>query len=79
MYSEVTTVVAGAEEDREIFTDYAYEDHYLTDLENDAESTGYRIEVYRTEHDHHPDTDCECAQYVTDHRPFRVFNPGGRS
>lgn len=77
MYIEASTVVAGAEEDREVFTDYMLYEVWLDDVRADAYDTGYRIEVYEVEHDHPIGEDCECVQYLQDHRPAHVFNADG--
>ena len=79
-YADIHTVVAGAIEDEWVETDETMLTHRLIDLEEEAHSSGYRIDVYRIDHPHSTDVqECECAQHATDHHPYRTFNPDGNS
>lgn len=73
-YVTITVVVAGALELEEDFFDYALAEQAIRDAAEAAEGDGYRTEVYVLEHEHEPG-ECECAQFVTDHRPRWTF-PG---
>lgn len=77
MYADAWLVVAGAEEENRQFTDETLLNEWLGAVEAGAESDGYRAEVYMLWHEHDPNVECECAQYVTDHKPYRTFNPNG--
>ena len=62
------------------WTDETLLDEYVAGLEEDAQSTGYRYELYRVDHDHAQlvgDEECACVQYLQDHHPYRVFNADG--
>ena len=74
MYAELTVIVNGAVEEEATFTDETLVTEFLNDLEREAEGDGVRTEVHRLDHDHAPEVDCDCAQYATDHRPYRVFD-----
>lgn len=74
MYVEVSYIVDGAlEESVEIHDDLILRE-YLRDLADDAADHGYPAEVYVLQHDHEPGIECECVQYVQDHRPVHTFN-----
>ena len=77
MYAETTVVVAGAVDEQAFWTDETPLAEYLADLEADAQSDGYRYEVWVRYHEHNISDECECAQYEQDHRPTHVFNEDG--
>lgn len=79
MYAEFSIIVAGALDEEATFTDETLVDEFLAGLEQEAEGSGYRFEVYRIDHDHELGIECECVQFLTDHKPYRVFNPQGNS
>ncbi len=77
-YFTVETIVEGALQDSQTF--YEGEDkmrQYLLKVEADAKADGLRTEVYVLYHDHDESVECECAQYVTDHRPEFSYNTEG--
>lgn len=75
MYAEITVIVEGAVDEEFIATDETILSEQMRELEEEACDSGYTFEVHRQDHDHEQGIDCECAQYATDHRPYRVFNP----
>lgn len=79
MFVDVDMIVAGAVEETRTFTDQVLFDEWLDAVEKSAEASGYRTEVQALFHDHalKQDVSCDCSQYVTDHKPYRVFNPDG--
>ena len=78
MYADCTVIVAGAVEETATFADETLMNDWLKDIEDDAETSGYRIEVYVVWHDHDFDVEeCACVQYLTDHHPTYVYNPEG--
>ena len=75
MYTEATVIVNGGLEETAIFHDYLMLEDWLDGVEEDAEAHGYLTEVYFLEHGHSEDVaECECVQYLQDHRPSHVFN-----
>ena len=75
MYAVMTVIVEGALDTEEIFTDETMMHQRLAEIESDAADDGYRTDVYVLWHEcDRPDTECVCAQYVTDHRPYATFN-----
>lgn len=74
-YKEISVLVGGALDQTEIFS---YDDifevvrlyGFIADTQKAAEDTDERVELFEMSHDHEPDVDCECIQYVTDHKPF---------
>jgi len=73
MYTQVDVICEGALEESETFTDYLLLDEYLANLKTEAIGDGATLEVYILEHEHALDIECNCAQYVTDHRPSYVL------
>ena len=48
-------------------------DYWVDQVLADYQSVTDRRQVwaiYTIEHDHAPDLDCECVQYLTDHHPY---------
>jgi hypothetical protein len=74
MYAEVTVIIDGAVETEEIYHDQVFMDHCLESIAEDALGHGYPTEVYIMYHDHAFGMDCECIQYVADHRPVFQYN-----
>jgi hypothetical protein len=77
MYSEISVIVDGAEEEFETFGDEILLQEFIAEIERDQRGHGYRVEVYRYDHDHAippGDEECACRQYDTDHHPYRVFD-----
>jgi hypothetical protein len=72
-YADVSVVVDGALEEEHRFTDEALMTDYIRTVQDEAEGHGYRTEVFILEHDHEP-AECECIQYVQDHKPAYTFN-----
>lgn len=72
-YAEVSVVVDGALEESETFYDETPLSEYVESIRQEAEGHGYPTEVYVLYHDHSP-SECECAQYVTDHHPAYSWN-----
>lgn len=79
MYISTTVIVAGAIEQDTDYFDYALFDEVLRAWEEEAESSGYRVEIYTCEHEHPYNPECECIQYKQDHHPYRVFNENGNT
>jgi hypothetical protein len=73
MYAEVTVLVDGAVDEEATFSDEAMLNDFLASVERGAQADGIRAEVFVLFHDHSPG-DCECAQYVTDHKPYAVYD-----
>jgi hypothetical protein len=74
-YAEVTVIVDGAFEESETFHDEALLSHYIAAIQDEAEGHGYPTEVYVLWHEHDDEgEECECVQYVTDHRPYASWN-----
>jgi hypothetical protein len=73
MYAETSVIVDGALEESETFFDYALLDEYVDSVREDAEGHGYPTELYILWHDHKP-AECECIQYVQDHKPAHSWN-----
>ena len=74
MYAELTVIVDGAVEEEATFADETLVTEFLNGLEREAEGDGVRMEIHRLDHDHARGMDCDCAQYATDHHPYRVFD-----
>jgi hypothetical protein len=72
-YAEVTVIVDGALDQEITFTDETLMRDFIDKIREDAESDGYPTEVFVLYHEHEPG-DCECVQYVTDHRPAYAWN-----
>lgn len=74
-YKEISVLVGGALEQTEIFS---YDDilevakcyGFIAETQKEALESSERVELFEMTHEHEPDVDCECAQYVTDHNPF---------
>ena len=77
MYVTISTVVEGALESEENFFDYLLVSEHLREIAEDAESSGYTIEVYALEHPHDPAEECECIQYEQSLKPVITHNPDG--
>jgi hypothetical protein len=73
-YADVTVIVEGAVEEDSIFTDEVRLRKYIGQIEEQAKGDGYHTEVFILRHEHSPDVECECAQYVTDGRPAYEWN-----
>lgn len=75
MYSEVTVIVDGAQEEDETFTDYLLQEEFITKIGMDAVDHGYHTEVFVINHEHDmTDEECSCVQMLTDHSPYQEWN-----
>ncbi len=73
MYTEIWSVVEGAEDRFKSVEGDGYEEALALaqDLRAVSAVEGqYDWEVYVLRHDHADGIDCECVQYLTDHRPM---------
>jgi len=69
-YLDVDVIVEGALDENRIFTDQAEYDRWLEQCKLEVGDVGVWVEVYCTPHEHPLDEhDCECAQFLTDHKP----------
>lgn len=74
-YAEIYTIVDGAL-DREIeTTDYLLAGAFVADVAREA-TDGYETAVFVIMHEHEPG-ECECVQYLTDHKPTWTFPADG--
>lgn len=68
---EVTVVWEGAVDTQETFLDSNEDlvDVMIEAVQADAVDTQDLVEVFTLYHDHELTLECECVQFVTDHRP----------
>lgn len=72
-YADVTVLVDGELENDETFFDETLMREFFAEIESDAEGHGYPTAIYVVYHDHNH-RECECVQYLTDHKPAFTFN-----
>lgn len=74
MYYEVSVLVEGAlSEDRD-FDGWRQAWAYISSVRDAAPRHGKLTEVFVLEHQHAPQEECECGQYLTSHNPDYVWN-----
>ncbi len=71
-YISAELVVGGAHMEGIEFPDGEGFEEWLSGVQRDAadDPSGELTEVYVTEHSHAPEYECECAQYLLDHKPY---------
>lgn len=69
-FTDVTVVWEGAVDTQRIFGDdeTTAMDALIAGVKADAATTTDLVEIYSVYHDHDTDLDCECVQFLTDHR-----------
>ena len=69
-WAEASVVVEGALNELARFTDEALMQDWARQRISECEAKHLEARVYVLYHDHKPDVDCECVQYLTDHQPY---------
>lgn len=72
-YAEVSVIVDGALDEEATFYDETLMNDWLHHLKDESIGHGYPTEVYVRYHEHEL-SECECAQYETDHNPAYKWN-----
>jgi hypothetical protein len=72
VYAEVTLVVEGAVEEEMFFYDGALLQGWIDNVDQEQQAEGWSGYLTVLWHDH-PMGDCECVQYVQDHRPYKTW------
>lgn len=69
-YTDVTVIWDGAVSDEMTFTDDLAQDmlRFIAIVKSEARQVSEPVEIYTLHHDHEI-SECECVQFVTDHRP----------
>jgi hypothetical protein len=66
-YIEAELVVYGALDESNVFYTWAEFENYLKQVQQDESLSD--AELFILEHEHEP-SECECVQFVTNHRPY---------
>lgn len=74
-YTEADVIWDGALAESKVFPEDAPTgefDSWLADVKQEAadDTADSVVEVYTLFHDHDPELDCECSQFVTSHHPY---------
>jgi len=72
-YTEVYSVVQGAIDQEDFFQDHVDAEEWIRERAAEADADGLTTEVYTIRHDHDIETECECVQYLTSHKPDYTF------
>lgn len=69
-YYEITVLVGGAEEEVQQFEDGMEEEmvNFLDGIKQ--EDIEEKVEIFGLKHNHELGIECECIQFVTDHKPM---------
>lgn len=73
----LSVIVDGSLESDETYTDDTLYRERLREIADDAADHGYPTEVFVVQHDHAIGIECECVQYLTDHKPVWSANMDG--
>ena len=69
-YIEAWIIADGGLDEERTFIGEKAESEYVDWAESVmAEDHDCSIEIFRIDHEHSPNIDCECVQYLTDHSP----------
>ena len=74
MYADVTVIVDGTLDKDERFFDSVMLQSFINQVHKDAGFDGLPTEVYIVYHDHPVQDECQCHQYLTDHKPAYSWN-----
>lgn len=69
-YTEVTLIVEGALEDSWLWADAYNAEIQAERLARELAGKGLEYDIYLTDHEHSEYLECDCIQYLTDHRPY---------
>lgn len=69
-YTEVTVVVDGALDKEETFRNPTGAQAYIEAIIAESKLDKVPTQIFKLDHDHAEGEECECAQYVTDHKPI---------
>ena len=76
-YATLSVVIDGAVDEEDDYFDQTLLDDRLWHLAEESQAHGYPTSVYVLYHDHDRSVvDCECVQYLQDHRPLAEYNVG---
>ena len=75
MYADVFLVIEGALDEQSTFKDECALNDYIRTLQDEHKTEGWNGALYVLWHEHDPQPDCGCSEYLTDHRPYVTFGP----
>lgn len=79
MYIEATAVVEGALDTQTTFSDESSFNQWMENQHTKAQEDGLHTQIYKLVHEHDyvgadSRLECDCIQYLHDHRPFASWN-----